>query len=210
MIMITMRRMKRCLFLGLWAALCVAPPAVADSRFLLFAGLEETVGVVVDVGLEPTGRHVLAIDAYLLSESGYGEQFDRPVAGPGEQRWRSSRFAEEVRAIGLGYRYYFPFGLSIGGQMATVRLSRTTRVERAPFEADDEDDEDFPGSVVNTNLRDQQWTPMLTLGYARTWASGFTLGAHYVRSLPVDFSSDEAEENDFYADAFGMIIGRAW
>ena len=159
-------------------------------------------GIVLDIN-PGRGNHAIAIDYYAFTET-YSEPETEFLFGIDTK--------EEFTALLLGYRYHFNGGFYIGGGILSLSgPTITNTVVRNEF-----------GNFEIIGKFESVQPLALTLGYDHVFASGFTLGAHLLRSASVDseidsisfggisFDATGADLEDIVIQSVGLGIGYSW
>ncbi len=165
------------------------------------------VGFVLDIN-PGRGNHAVAVDYYTFKEE-YSES---------ESSVRfESEIEENFNVLLLGYRYHFNFGLYVGGGLMNLNDPTITAVV--------DTNENSENEVI---LGYKSVSPLaLTLGYNHVFTSGFTIGAHLLRSSPVDLEltsysidgrsidlagadTSDFDIKDFIIETVGLGIGYSW
>ena len=165
-------------------------------------------GIVLDIN-PGRSNHAIAVDYYAFKET-----YSHP---DNEAKGRSAAdVEEEFNALLLGYRYHFNGGFYIGGGILSLN---------SPTQTSDIDDEFGKTEVVFTY---ESARPLaITLGYDHIFASGFTIGAHLLRSASVDakldtwtidgkkvdfrgFDTSSFDLKDGIIQSLGLGIGYSW
>ena len=149
--------------------------------------------------------HALALDYYVFDE-GYDETDTNDAVED-----RATMFL-------LGYRYHSKSGFYIGGGLSQISFTSTITDFTVRFPA---------GRTIVDDL-EVTYRPILplvlTLGYAHSYASSFSIGVHYLRSASTNLVADEIsyagtstnvrslnlEVEDLSVQALGLLIGFAW
>ena len=144
-------------------------------------------GLVLDINAARS-NHAVAIDYYIFRET-------YSLSGTGSNLVFDTQ--EEFNALLLGYRYHFNGGFYIGGGILSLNsptLTATSFNEQ--------------GSVEQVLGYESGQPLAITFGYDHIFANGFVIGAHLLRSLPVDLalSSYSASVNGRAVDVSNLDI----
>ncbi len=164
-------------------------------------------GIILDINLG-RGNHAIALDYYSFTET-YGT--------PETEFLYATNTEENFTALLLGYRYHFNGGFYIGGGILSLNgPTLTYTIDRNEF-----------GSSESTFEYESAQPLALTLGYNHIFDSGFTIGAHLLRSASVDakldsvssggrsFDASSADTSDLdlkdgIIQSLGLGIGYSW
>ncbi len=168
-------------------------------------------GIILDINIG-RGNHAIAIDYYAFTET-YRE--------PETEFTFAIDVKEEFDALLLGYRYHFNGGFYVGGGI--LNLNNPTFTATSDINGLGR----FEYIVKHKSAR-----PLaLTLGYDHVFDSGFTIGAHLLRSASIDAKPDSssatfiindigdlsdlvdtsgADLEDIVIQSVGLGIGYSW
>ena len=146
-------------------------------------------GIVLDINIG-RGNHAIAVDYYAFTEI-YSdtftliiEDFDNNV----DVYSFSTEIEEQFSALLLGYRYHFNGGFYIGGGLLNVNAPTLTQTI---------DGSRYGIADFTRTFEFEAVQPLaLTLGYDHVFASGFTIGAHLLRSASIDAKLDSVSFDD--------------
>ena len=129
-------------------------------------------GIVLDINLGRS-NHAIAVDYYTFTETYSPSELEAEFGFAIDVK-------EEFDALLLGYRYHFNSGFYIGGGI--LNLNNPTFTATSDINGRGR----FEFIVKQKSAR-----PLaLTLGYDHVFDSGFTIGAHLLRSASIDAKFD--------------------
>ncbi len=131
-------------------------------------------GIVLDINLG-RGNHAIALDYYTFTETYSSSQLEAEFGFAIDAK-------EEFDALLLGYRYHFNSGFYIGGGILNLNNPTFTATS------------DINGlGRFEYIIKQKSARPLaLTLGYDHVFDSGFTIGAHLLRSASIDAKPDSS------------------
>ncbi len=141
-------------------------------------------GIVLDINIG-RGNHAIVIDYYAFTETYSGTStfnFVNSDTNTLVAAGFSTEIKEQFNALLLGYRYHFNGGFYIGGGLLSVSPPTLTRIA---------DGSRYGIPDIEETFEFENAQPLaLTLGYDHIFDSGFTIGAHLLRSASVDSKVD--------------------
>ena len=166
-------------------------------------------GIVLDINIG-RGNHAIAIDYYAFTET-YSESLDA-FDSPFDTE-------EKFTALLLGYRHHFNSGFYVGGGILNLNSPRIISTSNINGQ----------GYIDLTGKFESVQPLAITLGYNHIFDSGFTIGAHLLRSSAVnskldslsislngesldvsDFDTSDIELKDGIIQSLGLGIGYSW
>ena len=177
-------------------------------------------GIVLDINLG-RGNHAIALDYYAFTEV-YSITTTEDTIDSDDNVISSvvllAEGKEEYNALLLGYRYHFNSGFYIGGGILSINSPTITQTV----------DLKGAGKLEAVGKFESAQPLALTLGYDHVFASGFTIGAHLLRSASINskldsvslsisgvpvVTSDDASDFDIkegIIQSLGLGIGYSW